>query len=199
MALHSVVQGPIKTSPVDAADADALFCAAHCHERGIHGCKKDLPVAQQLYRLAAEQGHTFSQWRLGELCESGLGGQVAKNAKEALHWYTLAAEGGNPQAQNALALMLEEGGGGVQKDLVAALKWHLAAAEQGNALSQFCCASLLSKQGQASVAEGWLQKSAGQGFGPAKQVLEEFQGPTSSATGAGPEHIAGLKRQSIAQ
>jgi len=167
---------------VPSSDIDALFCTAHCYERGIHGCDKNLPTALQLYRHAAEQGHTVSQWRLGELLESGLCGDIEPNPREAQKWYTLAAENGNAQAQNALALMLEDGQDGVPQDTEAALKWHLAAAEQGNALSQFCSASMLSKMGQDEVAMTWLQKSAAQGFGPAEQVLEDMDAPKTRDT-----------------
>ena len=105
---------------------------------------------------------------------SGLQGEAEKTPREAEYWYTLAAESGHREAQNALALMLEEGREGVPRDSVAALKWHLKAAEQGNAVSQFCCASLLSTEGEAQEAEGWLRKSAAQGFPPAQEVLEEI-------------------------
>lgn len=162
---------------VAPVDVDALFCTAHCYERGIHGCSTNLPTALHLYRLAAEQGHAVSQWRMGELLESGLCGQMEPDFREAQKWYTLAAESGNREAQNALALMLEEGQQGVPQDTESALRWHLAAAEQGNALSQFCSASLLSKKGQDEAAMIWLQKSAAQGFGPAERVVADMSEP----------------------
>lgn len=96
----------------------------------------------------------------------------------------LAAESGNPQAQNALALMLEEGKQGVPQDTDTAQRWHLAAAEQGNALSQFCSASLLSKMGQDEAAMIWLQKSAAQGFGPAERVVADMSEPAPTADSA---------------
>lgn len=178
-----------KATPQDeeggvAVDVDALFCTAHCYERGIHGCSTNLPTALHLYRLAAEQGHAVSQWRMGELLESGLRGQMEPDFREARKWYTLAAESGNPQAQNALALMLEEGKQGVPQDTDTALRWHLAAAEQGNALSQFCSASLLSKMGQDEAAMIWLQKSAAQGFGPAERVVADMSEPAPTADSA---------------
>lgn len=107
---------------------------------------------------------------------SGLRGEADKTPREAQYWYTLAAESGHKEAQNALALMLEEGRQGVPQDVVAALKWHLAAAEQGNAVSQFCSASLLAKDGQQEAAERWLRKSAAQHFPPAQDVLAEISG-----------------------
>lgn len=162
--------------PGGVAEADALFCAGHCHERGLHGCSIDLKAAAEMYTLAAEQGHAVAQWRLGELCESGHEGQLPRDGKQAAHWYGLAAEAGNAQAQNALALLLEDGRDGVLQDDVAARRWHLAAAEQGNALSQYCLACLLVEgrggSKDAEAAEQWLERSAAHGFRPACQTLE---------------------------
>eukprot|EP00931_Biecheleriopsis_adriatica_P045353 TRINITY_DN25988_c0_g1_i1.p1 TRINITY_DN25988_c0_g1~~TRINITY_DN25988_c0_g1_i1.p1 ORF type:complete len:332 (-),score=103.64 TRINITY_DN25988_c0_g1_i1:25-1020(-) len=163
--------------PGGVAEADALFCAGHCHERGLHGCSVDLKAAAEMYRLAAEQGHAVAQWRLGELCESGQGGQLSCDGKEAAHWYGLAAEAGNAQAQSALALLLEDGKDGVLQDDAKARHWHLAAAEQGNALSQYCLACLMAEGRGGSrdtgAAEQWLRRSAAQGFRPASQALED--------------------------
>eukprot|EP00928_Gymnodinium_smaydae_P048666 TRINITY_DN32562_c0_g1_i1.p1 TRINITY_DN32562_c0_g1~~TRINITY_DN32562_c0_g1_i1.p1 ORF type:complete len:376 (-),score=79.69 TRINITY_DN32562_c0_g1_i1:122-1177(-) len=158
-------------------EVDALFCAGHCHERGLHECGQDFAQAAMYYQLAAEGGHVMSQWRLGELYEFGRG--VEQDSSRALHWYGLAAAAGNAQAQSSLALMLEEGNG-VEVDKEAAFKWHLRAAEQGNALSQYCVGCYLAtltgdRSGAASAnqasAREWLAKSAKQGFPPARELL----------------------------
>ncbi|OLP95009.1 Long chain acyl-CoA synthetase 7, peroxisomal [Symbiodinium microadriaticum] len=155
------------------------------------------PPVGTRYRLAAEKGHTVAQWRLGELLEllakqSGLNGQKPNDAREALHWYTLAAQSGNAEAQSALALLLEDGADGVDQDPAAALTWHLAAAEKGNAVSQYCAACRLSSGGDVEAAHHWLQLSADQGFRPAKQVLEEAELSTLSGNspGRGHSHLA---------
>ncbi|CAE7561368.1 chr3 [Symbiodinium sp. CCMP2456] len=175
----------------DSKDADAFFCNGHCYERGLYGCEMNLEVAARLYRLAAEKGHTVAQWRLGELLESGLNGQKPNDAREALHWYTLAAQSGNAEA---LALLLEDGADGVEQDPAAALTWHLAAAEKGNAVSQYCAACRLSSGGDVEAAHHWLQLSADQGFRPAKQVLEEAELSTlpGNSTGRGHRDLADL-------
>mmetsp|Transcript_16072 Transcript_16072/g.28125 ORF Transcript_16072/g.28125 Transcript_16072/m.28125 type:complete len:304 (-) Transcript_16072:143-1054(-) len=161
--------------PGGVGEADALFCAGHCLERGLQGVQVNLQSASEMYRLAGEQGHVVAQWRLGELLERGLGGLVEADEKEAARWYTKAAEAGNAQAQSALALLLEDGKGAVEQDLVAAHKWHRSAAEQGHALSQYCLACMLADEDapNAEEAEKWLRRSAAQNFEPAVAALED--------------------------
>ena len=57
LALPTLHQGPpllplellLKQRPGGVAvDVDALFCTAHCYERGIHGCSTNLPTALHL-------------------------------------------------------------------------------------------------------------------------------------------------------
>mmetsp|Transcript_34406 Transcript_34406/g.73285 ORF Transcript_34406/g.73285 Transcript_34406/m.73285 type:complete len:363 (+) Transcript_34406:147-1235(+) len=156
-----------------AGEADALFCAGHCLEHGIHGCEVDLERAAEMYEGAAEGGHPAAMWRLGELLERGLG--VEQDACTAFAWYSRAADEGFVQAQSSLALLLEEGRG-CEVDEAEALRWHLAAAESGHMLSQYCAAMLfLEGRGIAqdeALGMKWLRKSADAGFGPAVRVLK---------------------------
>ena len=55
-------------------------------------------------RRAAERGLVDSQYNVARLYENGDEG-IARNATEALKWYTIAARGGDQQAQDALARM----------------------------------------------------------------------------------------------
>jgi len=93
-------QKPDPAGPGGVAEADALFCAGHCHEHGLHGCNADLQTAFELYQLAAEDGHSVAQWRLGEFYEFGRG--LAPDMAQAARWYRTAAEAGYAQAQSAL-------------------------------------------------------------------------------------------------
>ncbi|CAE7031026.1 ybeT, partial [Symbiodinium natans] len=145
----------------------AILCPCICSE--VQVCK--MPMRSFVLATAMNAACTAAK----SISRSGLNGQRPKDAKEALHWYTLAAESGNAEAQNALALMLEDGADGVDQDLAAALRWHLAAAEKGNAVSQYCAACLLSRSGDVEATHKWLQLSADQGFRPAEQVLEEAE------------------------
>lgn len=191
-------QRPDPACPGGAGEADALFCAGHMHERGIHDCPQDLSVAAEMYLCAAEAGHVVAQWRLGELLEAGRG--VERNVLEAAGWYRKSAEAGNMHAQSALALLLEEGTGGVTVDDEEAARWHLAAAEQGHALSQYCLARCL-VEGRGlpkdrAEAMRWLQKSADAGFKPACEDLSTYQ--YSAATSTAAAKAAGTQRDTEA-
>lgn len=48
---------------------------------------------------------------------------MKRNNREALKWYRLAAEGGNPDAMRRLGEMYERGAG-VPKDNAKALEWY---------------------------------------------------------------------------
>ena len=61
---------------------------------------------------------------------------VAKDYKEAVNWYRLAAEQGHAHAQNSLGASYLKGYG-VPQDYETAVKWHRLAAEQGHAHAQF--------------------------------------------------------------
>lgn len=165
--------GPVSASSSTPAkpssmDTDALFCAGHCCERGLHGCSQNFLMAAENYRPAAEEGHSAAQWRLGELLERGLG--VAKDESEAAVWYQKAATAGNIQAQTSLALLLEEGKG-LPSNKAEALSWHLKAAQGGQAVSQYCASRILAADGEEEAAEDWLRRSAAQGFPPAQDLL----------------------------
>jgi uncharacterized protein len=57
---------------------------------------------------------------------------VAKDDREAVKWYRLAAQQGNVGAQVLLGMMYS-GGRGVAQDSREAAKWFRIAAQQGNA------------------------------------------------------------------
>ena len=61
---------------------------------------------------------------------------VKQDYKEALKWYQLSAEQGNPNAQNNLGVLYQYGLG-VSIDYKEALKWYRISAKQGFAQGQF--------------------------------------------------------------
>ena len=75
----------------------------------------------------------LAQYNLGRHYAAGLG--VRKDPAEAARWYRMAAEQGNPAAQNALAI-LDATGRGVPRDPAAALELFRRAATSGYALAQ---------------------------------------------------------------
>jgi len=169
-----------------AGEADALFCAGHCYEHGLHDCEVNPATAFELYEQAASRGHTAAHWRLGELLERGHG--VEKCEQRSAQFYRQAAEAGHAQAQISLGLLFEDGRGVVQDD-AQAFKWFRAAAEQDEALAQYCAACCLAEGRGAhrniSEATHLLTLSAAAGFGPAASLLEEVNG--TSAHLAAPE------------
>jgi localization factor PodJL len=61
------------------------------------GGQKDLALATQWFRRAADLGLADSQYNLGLVYENGYG--VTKNAAEAYKWYVIAARGGDDGAR----------------------------------------------------------------------------------------------------
>ena len=71
--------------------------------------------------MAAVQGQTNAQVKLGYYHSKGLGG-LEVDKKEAVRWYRLAADKGNANAQNNLGVCYTNGVGGLEVDLVEASK-----------------------------------------------------------------------------
>jgi TPR repeat protein len=79
--------------------------------------------------VPAIQGHEKAQYRLGVLCEKGVG--IPQDIKEAEKWKLKAAQQGEPRAQNYCGVKYAKGKG-VQKDFRLAYMWLFLAATQGN-------------------------------------------------------------------
>jgi TPR repeat protein len=148
----------------ESGDAEAQFILGMMYDHG-QGVHQDYKEAVKWYAKAAEQGqidalfmHDFSlgmketirkaesgdaeaQFRLGRMFEQGLGRMfdtgrfVRQDYKEAVKWYTKAAEQGDAGAQNNLGQCYRRGQG-VPQDYKEALMWLTMAAEQGLAESQ---------------------------------------------------------------
>jgi TPR repeat protein len=72
------------------------------HQLGVlyssgNGIDLDASEALKWYALAASQGHTKAQTRMGVYNFNGLGG-LEKDIKAAVKWFRLAAEQGEPEA-----------------------------------------------------------------------------------------------------
>lgn len=76
----------------------------------------------------------YSQFSMGLMFETGDG--APQNLKEAIRWYTMAAEQGDADAQNKLGVMYAQGKG-VPQDYKEAVAWFSRAAEQGYASAQY--------------------------------------------------------------
>jgi TPR repeat protein len=99
---------------------------------------------------------------------------VAKDEKEAVKWYTKAAEQGDAWAQSNLGFCYEKGTG-VAKDEKEAVKWYTKAAEQGNARAQnnlgFCYEKGTGVAKDEKEAVKWYTKAAEQGDAWAQSSL----------------------------
>ena len=80
--------------------------------------------ACRLYRMAAEQGHTGSQFELGMCFYSGHG--TSRDIEVGARWWLIAAQAGHPVAQCCIASCYQNGDG-VERNPAEALKWYLAA------------------------------------------------------------------------
>jgi TPR repeat protein len=106
---------------------------------------------------AAASGHVAAASLAGSFFEDGRGGR--KRVDEALRWYRVAAEKGEPSAMAALARLLPPGDS-------ESLEFGRRAAEAGNADGQYQWGLLLADKGtpgDLEAAFGWLHKAASQG------------------------------------
>ena len=144
---------------VDETDIDLLLeYASEAEDR------KDYKMAFEYYKLVAEQGDAFAQFKLGVCYKNGQG--VGKDECEAVKWYRKSAEQCHARAQCNLGFCYERGIG-IDKDEEEAVKWYRKSAEQGNAIAQFNLGNCY-KKGQGvekdeEEAVKWYRKSAEQG------------------------------------
>jgi len=113
-------------------------------------------------KIKAESGDVGAQISLGHCYSCGQHG-VAVDYKEALRWYTKAAEQGDANGQNSLGYFYQEGKG-VTKDEKDAARWYMKSAEQGNVYGQNAVAWVLATSNDPAIRNGkeavsWAQKS----------------------------------------
>jgi TPR repeat protein len=114
---------------VDPNSPEGMFRQGQRLELG-QGIDADPAGAADLYRQAAELGHTGAMTALGGLYEQGAG--VEKHPKEAVRWYRAAADKGDARGMTQLAALYETGEGIVQNETEAATLYRRAAS-QGSA------------------------------------------------------------------
>lgn len=85
------------------------------------------------FQLAAEQGLSKSQVKVGYFYDQGLG--VQQDHVQAVHWYSLAAAQGDPQAEFNLGMCYHKGEGvesnNAAENRAAAIKWFSSALNHG--------------------------------------------------------------------
>ena len=95
-----------------------------------------------------DAGTADEQYRIGLKYYSGDG--VSQNYEEAVKWYRLAADQGNPKAKRHLGYLYCRGVG-VPQDYEKAGKWFLLAIEQGDGRSEYALCQMYKK------GQGFLQ------------------------------------------
>lgn len=83
---------------------------------------KDYATALDLYIKLAKKGDSGAQSNLGLMYHRGWG--VEKNGKEAVMWWSKAAEQGEVNALNNVANAYKYGRDGVPQDYFEAIKWY---------------------------------------------------------------------------
>jgi len=106
--------------------ADTQVDLARAEAYAVDG---DFAPAWCIWNELAEAGNPAARYNLGWLYRNGQG--VAVDNRRARQYWELAATDGHPEAQMALAMLLDQGAAGVDRDPSEALRWYTAAAQQG--------------------------------------------------------------------
>jgi TPR repeat protein len=121
------------TSRAEGGEAKAMFDLGLLYDLPE---KRDAPFdlerARHWYEKAAEAGHAWAQFALGNMHEKAHG--TPRNQLAARKWYAASAEQGVAEAQMHLARMLQAGHGGPAEPAEAAL-WYERAANGGHELA----------------------------------------------------------------
>lgn len=139
-------------------------------EDGLQGAKAK---GQAFIRRGADLGDLNAMMQLGHDYQNGWG--VAKDARQAVWWFTRAAEKGYAHAMFYLGILLRRGGENLPADPIAAVKWY----QKGSALGEEGCTvqladMLLSGEGVAKNPQqglALLKGLADKGSGFAQQQL----------------------------
>ena len=121
----------------------------------------DVRTAISLLRKSADQGHAPSQALLGQILDQ------SEQNEEAVKYFRLAAEQGNPDGLFGLGTMYASGDG-VARDLGAARGWMVKAADAGHVQAVQAVAMAYMNGGLAvsppertsAVALQWIEKAA---------------------------------------
>jgi TPR repeat protein len=146
--------------------------------RRSNGIAKVPSTAIQWFEKAADQGWVDAQLELGNIYYFGEG-SIQKNYARAAKWMTLAANQGNPSAENALGVM-NENGFGMAKNEKQALQWFTKAAEANEPRAQWNLGRIY-MEGQfvkqnPVLAYKWLKISNDNGDMMAQHLLPDFLG-----------------------
>jgi uncharacterized protein len=150
----------------------AMFELADMNQRG-YGLPVNNKTAMHWFKIAAMKGHMASQTAYAELLEWH-GPQTEESLKEAASFYKLAAEQGDPAAQNNLGVCYRHGKG-VPRDMEMAIKYFRWSAGKGYAAGQNhlgqCYQLGTGVQIDLDEAISWYTKASDQSFSPGQNNL----------------------------
>ena len=114
----------------ERGNPDAIYHLAKFYHCGWV-VEEDLTKAIKMYQQAANLGCAAAQYELGDINQYGKRYDRPDNLEEANRWYLMAAENGEPRAQNHLGQCYNYGWYGFPQDYKQAFEWYKKAAEQG--------------------------------------------------------------------
>lgn len=109
------------------------ICYSCCLRNG-YGCIKQEEKGTDILKYCAIRGDKRAQRLLGNCYYKGKG--FTQDYRQALKWFTKAADQGDESAQYILGFCYYTGRG-IEQDYAKAEEWYLKAAEQGNADAQY--------------------------------------------------------------
>jgi hypothetical protein len=147
------------------------------------GCFAQAQTIDEL-KQRAQDGDADAMNTIGSRYWIGEG--VKQDYAEAMHWLRLAADNGNDEAMNGIAIMYESGNLGVTRNYEKAMYWRRLAAEKGNNGAMFGLGNMyvegLGVKQDYGQAMKWFRKAADAGNDLACEML-----------GYGYEHGYGVK------
>ena len=134
------------------------------------------PDELAMTRSAAEHGSASAQVLLAVAYVNGDAG-LARDPRQAAHWFERAALQGNGYAEGRLGDLYEEGDG-VEQNLKVAADWRERAARRDNVDAQFKLGRMylhgIGVAQDLAVARDWLQQAADGGSSEAAYLLSQL-------------------------
>jgi TPR repeat protein len=118
---------PSSARSIDVEDPEFHFKIGFRYLNG-DGLKRDLPMALDHFRTAAEKGYAPAQCQLAYMYQFGMGAD--RDIAKACFWYRKASDQGNTQAMYDIGCIYQNGDG-IARDPAEAAKWERKAADLG--------------------------------------------------------------------
>eukprot|EP00455_Lapot_gusevi_P040429 TRINITY_DN4573_c0_g1_i1.p1 TRINITY_DN4573_c0_g1~~TRINITY_DN4573_c0_g1_i1.p1 ORF type:complete len:617 (-),score=131.35 TRINITY_DN4573_c0_g1_i1:634-2283(-) len=138
----------------------ACFQLGYRYFNGDQDFSQDYPEAYRWFEeavrdVAPGEEHGPSCYYLGRMSYHGYG--VPQDMRQAVHWFTKAAQQDEGEAMRFLAIIFGEGKGTVEKDDMKSLEWYARAAEVGNQPAKDKLLAMFSKE----VVDLWIKACQG--------------------------------------